>query len=94
MAKAECLLTLVQRAHENARLDRLEPWPFQKDQALLGVPADVSLSVARDQGADLIAMSSHGLGRADRFPLGSVALRVLMAAPVTVLIERTPRSAA
>lgn len=60
-------------------------------QALLGDPAEVILGTAREQGADLIAMSSHGLGRADRFPLGSVALRVLMAAPDAVLIVRTSR---
>jgi len=62
-------------------------------QALTGVPADVILSTAAERDADLIVMSSHGLGRADRFPLGSVALRVLMAAPDAVLVVRTSRTA-
>ncbi len=62
-------------------------------QAVNGIPADVILSTAQEQGADLIVMSSHGLGRADRFPLGSVALRVLMAAPDSVLVVRTSRGA-
>ena len=59
-----------------------------------GDAADVVLGIAARERCDLIAMSSHGIGRAYKYPLGSVALRVLMAAPCPVLTVRTSPGAA
>lgn len=59
-----------------------------------GDAADVILDIATRERCDLIVMSSHGIGRAYKYPLGSVALRVLMTAPCPVLTVRTSPGAA
>ena len=61
-------------------------------EARQGDPAESILEIAATRNVDLIAMSSHGLGRAYKYPLGSVALRVLMTAPCPVLTIRTSPS--
>jgi nucleotide-binding universal stress UspA family protein len=53
-----------------------------------GETADSITDVAREQEADLIAMSTHGLGTSGRYALGSVALKVLMTAPCPVFMVR------
>lgn len=57
-----------------------------------GDPAECILHVAKQIGADLIAMASHGRGALGRWRYGSVADRVARAAEVPVLIVR-PRDA-
>jgi nucleotide-binding universal stress UspA family protein len=52
-------------------------------------PARSITALAESEGADLIVMSSHGRGgadRADRIPIGSVAERVVEEAPCPVLL--------
>ncbi len=51
-----------------------------------GDPGDQILAVAKEQGAGLIVMSSHGRGAIGRFVSGSVADRVVRHAPVPVMI--------
>lgn len=51
-------------------------------------PADGILTVAKDEGADLICMGSHGRRGLDRLLLGSQAHEVLTHARVSVLICR------
>lgn len=46
------------------------------------------VKTATDEGADLIVMGSHGRTGLARLVVGSVAARVLAAAPVPVLITR------
>lgn len=46
------------------------------------------VQTARDEGADLIVMGSHGRTGLARFVVGSVASKVLAAAPVPVLVVR------
>jgi len=53
-----------------------------------GDAADSIIDAATEHGADLIAMSTHGLGNSGRYALGSVALKVLMAAPCPVFMVR------
>ena len=52
-----------------------------------GNPADEILRVAREHSADLIVMSTHGIGAEGRHALGSVALRVLQTATCPVLFQ-------
>jgi nucleotide-binding universal stress UspA family protein len=56
----------------------------------VGDPASVILDTAKDLYADLIVMSTHGLGGLRRFFLGSVAERVVRHAEAPVLVFRTP----
>lgn len=56
-----------------------------------GEPAEVITSVARDDGVDLIVMSTEGLGARGEYALGSVALKVLMTAPCPVFMVRINR---
>lgn len=61
---------------------------------LRGEPASGITDLARETAADLVVMSTHGVGANGRHALGSVALKVLMTAPCPVflvrIIELTP----
>ena len=52
-----------------------------------GNPAEEILRAARERDADLIVMSTHGIGAEGRHALGSVALRVLQSATCPVLFQ-------
>lgn len=54
-----------------------------------GSPAEEILRAADDERSTLIAISSHGRGGAARWLLGSVAEKVMRAAPVPVLLTRS-----
>ncbi|HEY0969370.1 MAG TPA: universal stress protein [Gemmatimonadales bacterium] len=56
-------------------------------------PVGAILELARDYGANLIAMATHGYQRAERLVLGSVASRVLIGTDVPVLLYRTTQRA-
>lgn len=51
-----------------------------------GFPVPTIVAEARKQGADLIAISTHGRGGVSRLVMGSVATGVVQRAPVPVLI--------
>jgi nucleotide-binding universal stress UspA family protein len=53
-----------------------------------GVPKDMIVQEARDWGADLIVLGSHGYGRMRRMVLGSVASAVVAKAPCSVQVVR------
>lgn len=55
-----------------------------------GVAAEVIRQYAREAGVGLIAMSTHGRSGLNRLFLGSVAERVLKAAPVPILLWKAP----
>lgn len=59
-----------------------------KSIVLVGVPADVIVRAARTRRADLIVMGTHGRSGLSRVLLGSVASRVIAAAPCPVLTVR------
>lgn len=54
-----------------------------------GAPAEQIVAAAREAGADLIAMSTHGRGGLGRLIFGSVAEAVLREAEIPVLLMRT-----
>ena len=58
-----------------------------------GEAASAITDAATSSGADLIVMSTHGLGASGRYALGSVALKVLMTAPCPVLMVRITEQA-
>lgn len=56
----------------------------------LGRPAELIVEAARDWGADLIVVGSHGRGFWGRLTLGSVSDAVVHHAPCSVLVVRPP----
>jgi nucleotide-binding universal stress UspA family protein len=54
-----------------------------------GNPAEQIVAVAREAGADLIAMSTHGRGGLGRLVFGSVAQAVLRQVEIPVFLMRT-----
>jgi nucleotide-binding universal stress UspA family protein len=61
---------------------------------IVGTPANGIVESAREQGADLIVMGTHGRRGLSHALLGSVAERVLRTASCPVLTVRRPASAA
>ena len=61
-----------------------------RTEVLLGKPADQIVNFAKDNGADVIVMSSHGRSGPSRWAYGSVADKVLRASCVPVLMIRAP----
>jgi nucleotide-binding universal stress UspA family protein len=57
-----------------------------------GNPSDQIVAAARETGADLIAMSTHGRGGLGRLLFGSVAESVLRHADIPVLLMRATES--
>jgi nucleotide-binding universal stress UspA family protein len=55
-----------------------------------GVAVDEILTLAAEQGCDLIVIGTHGRGGLSRFFLGSVADRVVRLAPCPVMTVRLP----
>ncbi len=55
-----------------------------------GVPHEDIVATARDEGADLIAIGTHGRGGLNRLMLGSVCDRVIRLASCPVLAVREP----
>lgn len=77
---------------ERALADRVKALEAQglKVRSLLtvGVPADEIVRAAEREKADLIVLGTHGRGAVGRFFLGSVADRVVRAAPCPVVTVR------
>jgi nucleotide-binding universal stress UspA family protein len=59
-----------------------------------GRPADEILAAAKESGADLLAMATHGRTGLGRLLFGSVAEAVLRHAPVPVFMIREPHTEA
>ena len=91
------LLRQMEAKHYLARVaSRLETKGLRVRTHLgLGVPAAEIVGVAHSEGADLIAMTTHGRSGLGRAVFGSVAEAVLRTASVPVLMIRmTARAAA
>ena len=56
----------------------------------IGAPAEVIVSMAEEQKADLIVMGARGLGPVKEWLLGSVSHRILTLAPCATLIVNGP----
>ena len=63
------------------------PVPVES-QVVQGAPVPAILRVARERGADLIALGTHGRSGMSHLMLGSVAERILAEAPCPVLTVR------
>ena len=59
----------------------------------VGSPAEEVCAQAKELGADLVVVGTHGRGAISRAFLGSVAQSVLQASPVPVLTVRGPKPA-
>jgi nucleotide-binding universal stress UspA family protein len=93
----------VERLDQQAR-DRAEAYlaPFLEDARKAGFdvssrvghgdPAQEIVASARERGADLIVMSTHGIGATGRHALGSVAMKVLQDSDCPVLMVRIPEA--
>jgi nucleotide-binding universal stress UspA family protein len=84
--------------HDSAReylLTQQQQWAYAgvpiHTRVAEGSVADVIVDTAAAEKADLIVMSSHGYSGITRWVLGSVAERVLHAAPCPVLVVRSPK---
>lgn len=58
-----------------------------------GAAAEVILRIAKDESADLIAMTTHGRSGIARWVMGSVADKVLRNSRVPLLLVRPPETA-
>jgi len=57
-------------------------------RAVFGEPADVISRFAQGEDADLLVMTTRGLGADERNAVGSIALRVLTTAPCPIFMIR------
>ena len=82
--------TVLRQAHETIQASNvLRPSPLAvKAEAILGHAEEVILSVAREWGADMILLGSHGYRAWERFLLGSVSQAVAWHAHCSVEIVR------
>lgn len=62
------------------------------EHVVIGRPADELLRVAREVGAELIVVGSHGLDPIAHLLVGSVAERVVRGASCSVMVVRAPRA--
>jgi nucleotide-binding universal stress UspA family protein len=76
---------ILDEACSAARIVGIEAEPH----ARTGDPADVILTVAEEEQADLVVVGNRGMGGARRFLLGSVPDKVSHHAPCSVLILHT-----
>lgn len=62
--------------------------PSVETEVYLGAPARVVVDAAKEWGADLIVVGSHGRGFWGRLTLGSVSDAIIHHAPCSVLVAR------
>lgn len=80
-------------AQAHARVSALCDQEGKRVELMLRMAEDVPviegiLSMARDEGADLIVVGSHGRSGLMRMVLGSVAAKVVAQSPLPVLVAR------
>jgi nucleotide-binding universal stress UspA family protein len=70
-------------------LARVQQAGLQGDSVIVeGVPFQAIIDTARDSGADLIVMGTHGRTGLTHVLMGSVAEKVVRLAPCPVLVTR------
>jgi len=89
---AECAIPLheMRTAFERLRTQGIAAEPMLKQ----GDPAGRILEACRDEGADLIAMTTHGRSGVSRWIMGSVAEKVLWSSNVPMLVVRPAKKSA
>lgn len=73
---------------ERAEELREEGFPVETRVVEHEIPAKALCWMAKDAGADLIAIATHGYGGVKRAVLGSVADKVLRGSPLPLLVQR------
>jgi nucleotide-binding universal stress UspA family protein len=93
LAAPGCQLILLEVGQDEEELRLLERHAEScaRLETATGDPAQQILQVARDLGAGLIVMTTHGRGAVGRWAFGSVADTVTRTAPVPVMVIR-PRA--
>jgi len=71
------------------RIRRRSPEVSVSTRVREGVPKEVIVEEARQWGADLIVLGSHGYGFVKRLVLGSIAAAVVASAPCSVQVVRS-----
>jgi nucleotide-binding universal stress UspA family protein len=102
MAAAERADTIAMSTHGRTGLARWVPeLPLRRAERVLSeacIPSSLvfrkGVSAARDTGADLVAMTTHGRSGVGRWVLGSVTEKVLRAAETPLLVVSARRPAA
>lgn len=84
---AEALQEEAEAAHSEAA-GLLDDLPDAEARLVHGAAAGVLVAAALDEQADLLAVGSHGGGRAAGIVFGSVATALLHEAPCSVLVAR------
>src|SRR5262249_29371812 len=81
----------------NRAIDRLRAGGASREtpltltsEVIVGRPAEMIIETAKNWGADLVALGSHGYRGFTRFLLGSVSYAVASHAPCSVEIVRKP----
>ena len=85
------------RRYWRSQLEQIRPLDesIRVQHVLLeGDPATSIVSYAREPGADLIVMGTHGRTGMERLLMGSVAEKVLRDAPCSVLVVKLPKKSA
>lgn len=59
-----------------------------KTEVRFGSPAEIIIDTAKNEGVDLVVISSHGKHGAKKFYLGSVSSKVVSHAPCDVLVVK------
>lgn len=86
MSMSQLDATLVAEASK-ALKQQTESVPGVVPHVRLGQPADVVCDIAKEVGADLVVIGSHGYGPIERL-LGTTASKIVHRAPCSVLVVR------
>lgn len=87
------LLERIRADAERALARVIEAFPGSQPMMREGSPREVILEVAKELGANLIVVGTHGRSALARVPFGSVADYVIRHSVVPVLTVRTPHAA-
>jgi nucleotide-binding universal stress UspA family protein len=83
------------KADAHAALEKARTVAPEATTRLVGGRADEALlNIAKEEGATLVTIGSHGHGRGAGIAIGSVATRMLHDAPCSVLVARAPENGA
>lgn len=88
----EEMVKKAERALEHALEKTREQFPAVESVLVRGDPREGILEVARERGADLVVVGTHGRRGLSRAFLGSVAERIVQTSPAPVLTVKASRA--
>ena len=95
VAAEELMETQTKDAQElvsRAELELRDSGLATEARVLTGDPREAIVQTAKDEGADLVVVGSHGRSGIAKLLMGSVAAHVVTHAPCSVLVVKTDRS--